>query len=90
MNTELHLQAPGVSKRTKAPDHRTIRKMTACMAEAARERTRDTLRQATALSIQVDDKEPWRLVRYKASILMGQEVKPKRGLLGVVLWFEFT
>ena len=89
MNTELHLQAPGVSKRTKAPDHRTIRKMTACMAEAARERARDTLRQAIA-SRWVDDKEPRRLVRYKASILMGQEAKPKRGLLGVVLWFEFT
>ena len=74
------------SSRSHSPGRKQIRNMVMCIAESIREDVREVFRNCMCLTILVDDKEPHRVVRYKASLEKNNTIVSKRGVLGVVAW----
>lgn len=74
------------SSRSHSPGRKQIRNMVMCIAESIREDAREVFRKCMCLTILVDDKEPHRVVRYKASLEENKTIVSKRGILGVVAW----
>ena len=84
-------------RRVRAGGRHQVRQMIEIMAESVRLRTKAALSNSSCVSLLVDDKEPWRVVRYKRAIIQRSSkgsdgskamVKATRGLLGVVSWLQ--
>ncbi|CAE7401903.1 unnamed protein product [Symbiodinium natans] len=74
----------GMRRRHRDADSRVIKAMIEIMALSIRNRHRETLRQSRSISLSLDDKGRWRVMRYKCSVRVNDKIETRRG----VLWVE--
>lgn len=83
MNVEEYLTSL-TDARSRGPYRKQTRNMCSIMAETVREHNRSILSDCSSLCLTIDDKDPYRLVRFQAARLTTKgHVLVDRGLLGV-------
>ena len=68
----------GMRRRHRDADSRVIKAMIEIMALSIRNRHRETLRQSRSISLSLDDKGRWRVMRYKCSVRVNDKARASK------------